>query len=128
MKLVHVILVILLILALGAYFFPKSVGGPLCGPVCPSRGLFYWEKPCIGFTARATVVDSYSDTCYGFTYGEPKCIGLPFDMQYNEPLEMDCNFPCSDQWVRSQCTQLEILQLQDFTVDCFAVKKKCEWH
>ena len=127
MKRAHIIIIILFVLALAAYFFPKTVGGPLCGPVCPSKGLFTWEKPCMGFTVRNNVIDGYADICYGFTYGKPKCIGLPYDSVYKEPIEMDCNFPCSDNWVRSQCTQLEVLPLEDFTVDCLALKEKCQW-
>ena len=127
MKWSRLIVILLAVIAFVAFFYPKYAGGPLCGPDCPSRGLHNWQKPCIGFMLRENISGSYIDKCYGISYGKPTCFGVPFDAEQMNDTKIDCKYPCSDQWVRSQCTQLEFLMYPDYKVDCFGLQKKCNW-
>jgi len=112
---------------LAGFFYPKSVGGPLCGPVCPSLGLHYWEKDCIGFRQRYSCpmsfmdffgsifgvkricADAYADYCFGLPIGEKRCYGVPYIEKGNlNNRELNCDYPCNDEEVRSICQNQKI--------------------
>ena len=89
----QVLIITIILVALVGFFYPKSVGGPLCGPVCPVLGLHYYEQSCLGIKVRYTVIDSYNDICYGLPIGEKKCYGVPYTAESgSEDIELDCDY------------------------------------
>lgn len=68
-----ILLVILVIIV--AIFYPKRVGGPLCGPLCPPVGLKSYERDCLGVKNRRNVIDGFTDYCYGIPWGQIRCYG-----------------------------------------------------
>jgi len=118
----------IVIIMLIGFFFPKNVGGPLCGPVCPSLGLFSYSKPCFGFKETRTYIDGFSDDCYGIPYGEKKCYGLPFSSRPgSNTILMDCDYPCNDREVRASCDSSDTINMGGITIDCNFCKDKCDW-
>ena len=75
------------------FFFPKEVGGNLCGPVCPPQGLHYFEQECFGLKIRTKVIDAYWDNCYGLPIEEKRCYGVPYT-EYPKIADkvIDCNY------------------------------------
>jgi len=122
----YTLIITIVIISLVAFFFPKNVGGPLCGPVCPGVGLHYYEKSCFGFKVRHTVIDSYSDICYGLSIGEKKCFGVPYT-EGSGNVQLDCNYPCNDNTVKNMCQNQENLTFGSLTINCDALNRKCGW-
>jgi hypothetical protein len=71
-------------------FYPKEIGSPLCGPVCPPTGPQYWEQSCLGVTIRKNFIDSYSNRCFGIPVGERACYGILEEGA--SPEQISCNF------------------------------------
>jgi hypothetical protein len=111
--------------------FPKDVGGPLCGPVCPSQGLHTYERSCMGIVVKEEVIDSFSDVCYGIPYGGRRCYGTPFGAAREEGFSaqrLACDYPCGDDAFRASCAQGGGVTLPGGeTVDCAHYQERCGW-
>ena len=84
---------VLIAIAMVMFFYPKKVGGNLCGPVCPVEGLHYYEQDCLGIKVRTTIIDAYWDTCYGLPFGDKVCYGIPYGETENfEDRVLDCDY------------------------------------
>lgn len=142
-----ILFLVTLILLLVVLIYPKEIGGPLCGPVCPSLGLHYWEKDCIGFKkgyscemspldflasifgAEPMCTDTFSNYCFGLISSEKRCYGVPytdFDIQSPATRQLSCNYPCDDSAIMSWCengTPEEIGTL----INCDFLAVKCDW-
>lgn len=126
-------IVVVLVLASIGFFYPKEVGGNLCGPVCPSRGLHYYKQGCLGIDKRYTAIDASWTICYGLPIGEKKCYGVPYTEPEEEidkaiiDRELDCNYPCNDEDVRGMCQNQEAIIFETETFYCAGLRKKCNW-
>lgn len=131
----NLLLIIIIVAIVSVIFYPKDVGRPLCGPICPGVGLHYYEIPCIGFEARYNVIDFYWDVCYGLSYGEKKCYGVPYTEWNNwEKIgtrelntQLDCDYPCNDPEIKSMCQTQENLNFGIVILNCNTTKEKCGW-
>jgi len=124
----YLILTLVILVVLVGFFFPKRVGGNLCGPECPSHGLHYFEQGCLGIKIRTTVIDAYWDTCYGLPVGEKKCYGVPYTETENfEDRELDCNYPCNDENIKTICQQQKNITFGGVTYSCEGINRKCRW-
>jgi hypothetical protein len=122
------LIILVIIIGLLAFFYPKNVGGPLCGPVCPSLGLTSFRQDCLGFKVRYTMIDGYSDNCYGLPIGERKCYGIPYDEKSNfNDRELSCNYPCNDENIREICSKSTNITVGPETHSCEAINEKCNW-
>ncbi len=122
-----ILTIVFIILALIVFFYPKNVGGPLCGPVCPSVGLHHYEKPCFGIKVRNTFIDGYSDTCYGLSIGEKKCYGVPYTNPGMDNIRLDCDYPCNDNAVKAMCQTQGNITIGTTTYRCVAINNRCNW-
>jgi len=129
MKTQKIVLIILGIVLIAYLLYPKNVGGPMCGPVCPSVGLHTYSQSCLGIKLPGPrMTDSFSINCYGILVGEKKCYGVPYTDTTNfENREMDCNYPCNDNKVRSICELNETPKFQEVTLNCQSLKQRCKW-
>jgi len=122
------LITVIIIIGISGFFYPKNVGGPLCGPVCPGLGLHYYRQDCLGFKVRYTMIDAYSDECYGVPVGEKKCYGVPYDEKTNfNDIELSCNYPCNDVNVREICSKSANITIGPETHFCDAINRKCNW-
>jgi hypothetical protein len=129
-KAIGIAIIAICLLALTIVFYPKNVGGPLCGPVCLSTGLHYYERDCIGIKVRDTsMTDSYTDTCYGLAVGKRRCYGKAYS-EYLATVEdhlMNCDYPCGDETLLRKCSEVGFtnLNFSGFTLDCYRMRESC---
>jgi len=85
-KVIFVIIILLLVLA---FFWPKDSGGSLCGgPICIGVGVLRYDKTCLGFEKDEIILDGASEICYGLALNK-KCYGK---VTRDDPeTEMDCD-------------------------------------
>jgi hypothetical protein len=118
----------MVIILLAGFFYPKDVGGPLCGPECLSFGLHSYSQPCLGIRTRRMFVDGYSDLCYGLPLGKHTCYGVPYtegtDMKDRE---LDCGYPCNDDVIKVMCQTQGNISLRGFTIPCLPFEARCGW-
>lgn len=128
-KIAYLILGVVVILGGIVFFYPKDVGGPLCGPVCSSQGLHYYKKQCLGIKVRSAYIDAYDDVCYGVPVSEKKCYGVPYrrDDNVKQDIELDCKYPCGDLFVKELCQSEETVKFGIETYECKALAVKCNW-
>ena len=122
-----VVVISVIVLAVVIVFIPKNVGGVLCGPVCPSYGLHYYEQDCLGIKSRYNVIDAYYDNCYGLAIGERMCYGVPYSEENLNDRELDCNYPCTDDNLRIMCQDKENITIGPYTYSCEWFIDKCNW-
>jgi len=131
MKPIHMIFLALSLIVLLYVFYPKNVGGPMCGPVCPSVGLHFYSQSCLGFKITRSFIDSFSVDCYGLPVGEKKCYGVPYtnsiDFNYKDS-EMDCNYPCDDTSIKDMCKVNTTLDFMGLIVECDRLSTYCNWN
>jgi hypothetical protein len=120
------IVVCLALICLALVFFPKDVGGPLCGPVCASKGLHHYERSCLGWKTKQTFTDGYREHCYGLRYGKMRCYGVPF-FESGLDKEIDCDYPCGDSGLKVQCQNQTELRLEFMTIKCADLTEACGW-
>ncbi|MBI2578970.1 MAG: hypothetical protein HYW26_04635 [Candidatus Aenigmarchaeota archaeon] len=122
----------IIIIALIGFFFPRNIGGILCGPVCPPHGLHYYEQSCFGMKYRFIHTNcsdcGYSDICFGIPTGEKRCFGVPYTETENfESREIGCNYPCNDENVKIMCQNQENITFDGLTYFCDGINRKCNW-
>ena len=122
------LIVAITLVALIGFFIPKNVGGPLCGPVCPGVGLSTYSQSCLGFKVASTFIDGFSVDCYGLPVGEKKCFGVAYtEGPGSENIQIDCDYPCNDNNVKSMCLTQGNLTFGGLTIHCDALNRKCGW-
>jgi hypothetical protein len=127
----HKLILFLALLALiAAFFYPKQAGASLCGQPCQTFGLRYYEQPCFGIKVRDDSGSDYSDICYGRTYGEKTCYGVPYTETENSAVrQLSCDYPCRDSAIRSLCLHLISLPQTESPLHsaCPGLINKCNW-
>ncbi len=126
MKRLYLVLIAIIGLSLGIFFYPKNVGGPLCGPVCPSLGLHYYKQDCLGIRATYSATDWYENVCYGLPLGIKKCYGVPCNGNESgsNDVELDCNYSiCSCNEIKNGCKTNEMYIMYD----CKILNNRCNW-
>jgi len=93
-----------------AFFFPKGGGSNLCGPTCPTFGLYNYERDCLGVKIPISGIDTGYDICFGLTLGEKRCYGLPYPLDGSYALTgryagtlMSCDYPCDNEDFKNVC-------------------------
>ncbi len=141
MRLLFILLTLACMLTL--LFYPKRVGGPLCGPECLPKGLHYWSVECLGIRKRYSCsmsiidfikdflglerkicTDTFADYCFGIPVGEKKCYGVPYLGSGNVDVQLDCNYPCSDSKIKELCRSGYDNESE---IPCDWIKEKCGW-
>lgn len=141
---------VVIILGAVGFFYPKIVGGPLCGPVCFRLGLHKWETGCLGFQKyhtcpdmglkefltewlfndKRTCLDTFATYCFGLAIGEKRCYGMSYtdtNESNFEDREISCDYPCNDKEIEMMCREKETLTFDGTTLICKALKEKCGW-
>lgn len=122
------LIIAIVVITLVAFFSPKHVGGPLCGPVCPDVGLSTYLQSCFGFKVTRSFIDGFSVDCYGLPIGEKKCFGVPYtEGSGSKNIQLDCNYPCNDDSIKNMCQTQENLTFDGLVIHCEALNRKCDW-
>lgn len=76
MRRIIIVLLGILVVFFFAFLTRSSVGGPLCGPICPEVGPQYYTQKCIGLKTYDPYIDGYNNWCYGIPTGQRECFGV----------------------------------------------------